>query len=60
MLQPLPEHVQMLLGAAAGTPEVASRFANGFSDPADFTDWFMTPPAAEAYLAKVGAGPAGA
>jgi styrene monooxygenase A-like protein len=60
MLQPLPEHVQMLLGAAAGSPEVARRFANGFSDPADYADWFMTPPAAEAYLAKVGAGSAGA
>jgi hypothetical protein len=50
MLQPLPEHVQMLLGTAAGNPTVARRFANGFSDPTDFDNWFMTPQAAQAYL----------
>jgi hypothetical protein len=50
MLQPLPEHVQMLLGTAAGNPAVARRFANGFSDPNDFGDWFMTPQAAQNYL----------
>jgi 2-polyprenyl-6-methoxyphenol hydroxylase-like FAD-dependent oxidoreductase len=50
MLQPLPEHVQMLLGTAAGNPAVARRFANGFSDPTDYADWFMTPQAAQNYL----------
>jgi hypothetical protein len=50
MLQPLPEHVQMLLGTAAGNPTVARRFANGFSDPTDFDNWFMNPQAAQAYL----------
>jgi 2-polyprenyl-6-methoxyphenol hydroxylase-like FAD-dependent oxidoreductase len=50
MLQPLPEHVQMLLGTAAGIPTVARRFANGFSDPTDYADWFMTPQAAQNYL----------
>jgi hypothetical protein len=50
MLQPLPEHVQMLLGTAAGNPTVARRFANGFSDPTDYADWFMTPQAAQNYL----------
>jgi hypothetical protein len=50
MLQPLPEHVQMLLGTAAGEPAVARRFANGFSDPTDFANWFMTPQAAQNYL----------
>ncbi|PSK63049.1 Styrene monooxygenase StyA [Micromonospora sp. MH33] len=53
MLQPLPPHVQQLLGAAAGNPVVARRFANGFSDPNDFRDWFLTPDAAERYLASV-------
>jgi hypothetical protein len=53
MLQPLPEHVQMLLGAAAGNPVVARRFANGFSDPNDFGRWFVTPELAQAYLATV-------
>jgi hypothetical protein len=50
MLQPLPPHLQMILGAAAGNPAVARRFANGFSDPNDFGDWLMTPQAAQAYL----------
>ncbi len=53
MLRPLPEHVQQLLGTAAGNPAVARRFANGFSDPNDFRDWFMTPDAASAYLATL-------
>ncbi|MFE9692125.1 styrene monooxygenase/indole monooxygenase family protein [Micromonospora sp. NPDC005806] len=51
MLQPLPPHVQQILGVAAENPVVARRFANGFSDPNDFRDWFMTPDAAERYLA---------
>lgn len=53
MLQPMPEHVQRLLGVAAGNQEVARRLANGFSDPADFANWFLTPSAAHAYLARV-------
>jgi hypothetical protein len=53
MLQPLPPHVQQILGAAAGNPTIARRFANGFSDPNDFQEWFMTPDAAERYLASV-------
>jgi hypothetical protein len=52
MLQPLPEHVQQLLGAASGDPEIARRFANGFADPRDFENWFMTPDRAAAYLAR--------
>jgi Styrene monooxygenase A putative substrate binding domain len=53
MLQPLPEHVQQILGAAAGNETVARRFANGFSDPADFQEWFMDPGRAAAYLSAV-------
>jgi len=53
MLQPLPPHVQQILGTAAGNPTVASRFADGFADPTDFDRWFMTPDAAERYLASV-------
>jgi hypothetical protein len=55
MLQPLPPHVQQLLGAAAGHEVVARRFANGFSDPNDFGNWLMDPDKAAAYLAEVGA-----
>ncbi len=54
MLQPLPEHVQGLLGAASQNPAVARRFANGFSDPNDFQNWFMSPDAAQQYLASLG------
>ncbi|WP_130336765.1 hypothetical protein [Micromonospora kangleipakensis] len=53
MLQPLPPDVQQILRAAAGNPTIARRFANGFSDPNDFPDWFMTPEAADRYLATV-------
>ncbi|GII25922.1 styrene monooxygenase/indole monooxygenase family protein [Planosporangium mesophilum] len=55
MLQPLPEHVQQILGAAAGNPTIARRFANGFSDPNDYQHWFMAPDKAAAYLASVSA-----
>jgi len=48
-----PEHVQMLLGACAGNPTVAKRFANGFSDPNDFGGWLLSPELADAYLASV-------
>jgi hypothetical protein len=50
MLRPLPPHVQMILGTAAGNPAVARRFANGFSDPNDFGDWLMDPQRTQAYL----------
>ncbi|MEV4654419.1 styrene monooxygenase/indole monooxygenase family protein [Micromonospora sp. NPDC049301] len=53
MLQPLPPHVQQILGAATTNPTIARRFANGFSDPNDFQNWFMTPDAADTYLATV-------
>jgi hypothetical protein len=55
MLQPLPEHVQQILGTASGNPTIARRFANGFSDPNDFQHWFMAPDKAAAYLASVSA-----
>lgn len=50
MLQPLPPHVQQILGAASVNPTIARRFANGFSDPNDFQHWFMTPDAADSFL----------
>jgi hypothetical protein len=50
MLQPLPEHVQAILGTAERNGEVARRFVNGFSDPSDFQHWFIDPYKAEAYL----------
>ncbi|MFI2235431.1 styrene monooxygenase/indole monooxygenase family protein [Streptomyces chrestomyceticus] len=56
MLEPLPQHVQRLLVAAAEHPAVAHRFVNGYADPADFHDWLMTAALAESYLASATAG----
>jgi NAD(P)-dependent dehydrogenase (short-subunit alcohol dehydrogenase family) len=52
MLQPPPEHVQAILGAAQTNPAVAKRFVNGFNDPADFENWFMSPERAASFLAS--------
>jgi hypothetical protein len=53
MLAPMPEHVQQILGTAAANQTVARRFANGFSDPADFGNWLMDPEKTAKYLASV-------
>lgn len=53
MLQPPPPHVLEIIGAAGSNPTVASRFANGFSDPSDFQHWFLDPEKAAKYLASV-------
>ncbi|MBW6439173.1 FAD-binding oxidoreductase [Actinoplanes hulinensis] len=53
MLQPLPPHVQQLLGAASQNEEIARRFAAGFNDPNDLLNWFVDPEKATAYLAEV-------
>jgi Styrene monooxygenase A putative substrate binding domain len=55
LLGPPPEHVLKLLMAGNHSPEVASRFVNGFDNPPDYFEWFMFPDKAEAYLAEVGA-----
>ncbi|MDT7728298.1 MAG: hypothetical protein QOI21_4874 [Actinomycetota bacterium] len=52
MLQPPPPHVMQIIGAAGEIPAVATRFANGFSDPSDFQHWFLDPAKAEQYLAS--------
>lgn len=53
LLTPPPSHVLKVLGSAAMYPEIAHRFANGFSDPVDFGDYFLNPEGAERYLAEV-------
>ncbi|GIE84401.1 styrene monooxygenase/indole monooxygenase family protein [Actinoplanes regularis] len=53
MLQPLPPHVQQLLGASSQNVEIARRFAAGFNDPNDLLNWFVDPEKAAAYLAEV-------
>jgi hypothetical protein len=40
--------------SAQPQPNAASRgFANGFDEPRDFFNWFMTPDAAANYLADI-------
>lgn len=48
-----PPHVLELLGAASQNQTVAHRFVNGFDDPRDYGEWFMTPDAAKAYLEQL-------
>ncbi|UBU08870.1 styrene monooxygenase/indole monooxygenase family protein [Nonomuraea gerenzanensis] len=55
LLAPAQPHHLALLGAAGQRPEIASRFVNGFDDPADYADWFMDAGRAEAYLGGVAA-----
>ncbi|SDK20401.1 styrene monooxygenase/indole monooxygenase family protein [Nonomuraea jiangxiensis] len=55
LLAPAEPHHLALLGAAGQRPEIASRFVNGFDDPADYADWFMDAARAEAYLNRVAA-----
>jgi hypothetical protein len=52
MLQPPPPHVLEIIGAASQIPAVAKRFVNGFADPTDFENWFMSPDKAAAFLAE--------
>jgi hypothetical protein len=55
MLQPPPEHVMNLFGAAASIPAIRDRFANGFDDPSDYTHWLLDPALAEEYMKEVSA-----
>lgn len=50
LLMPPPPHVLKVLGAASGAPQVARRIVNGFNDPTDFVNFFMTPDRVDAYL----------
>jgi 2-polyprenyl-6-methoxyphenol hydroxylase-like FAD-dependent oxidoreductase len=56
MLQPPPEHVLNLFGAAQTNSTIRNRFVNGFDDPSDFFRWFMDPALAEEYLRQVASG----
>ncbi|MFE4543636.1 styrene monooxygenase/indole monooxygenase family protein [Arthrobacter sp. NPDC056727] len=51
LLAPPPPHVLEILAAANESQEIAGRFVNGFNNPADYQEWFMTPDKAAAYLA---------
>jgi 2-polyprenyl-6-methoxyphenol hydroxylase-like FAD-dependent oxidoreductase len=49
--QPLPLHVQGLLGAASQMPEVAKAFVNGFDHPPALFPWIASPEASERFIA---------
>ncbi|MEY9873070.1 glycine/D-amino acid oxidase-like deaminating enzyme [Streptacidiphilus sp. MAP12-33] len=53
MLGPLPDHVQLAFAQAAADPRVATRLAQTYADPADFSRWLGTPEATAAYLATL-------
>jgi hypothetical protein len=53
MLGPLPEHVQKVLAIAAQNEAVAYRFAYGYANPSDFSNWLLDPVKTEEYLATV-------
>jgi hypothetical protein len=52
LLSPPPEHVLKLLMAGNASTAIAHRFVNGFDDPRDYFDWFMSPDKADAFMAE--------
>jgi len=52
MLAPPAPHALALLGASGQVPEIAHRFANAITDPADLQHWFYEEDKAMAYLAE--------
>ena len=56
MLAPSPPHVLAAIGAAGTSQVIADRFANGFSNPDDFT-WLLDPEQTTRYLADPTAPP---
>jgi hypothetical protein len=60
LLNPLPEHVQQVLGAASQYQEIATRFGNLFPHPETIYDFLGDPEKALAYVASVAASHEGA
>lgn len=56
LLEPMPEHVQQILGAAAQHPPIAKRFGELFPSPAGIHDFLLDPEKGLAYVASVAAG----
>jgi cation diffusion facilitator CzcD-associated flavoprotein CzcO len=56
LLEPMPEHVQQILGAAAQYPPIAKRFGDLFPFPAGIHDFLLDPDRGLAYVASVAAG----
>ncbi|TDT97981.1 2-polyprenyl-6-methoxyphenol hydroxylase-like FAD-dependent oxidoreductase [Streptomyces sp. 846.5] len=56
MLGPLPDHIGLAFAQAAAHPQVASRLADTYADPADYPRWLGTPEATTQYLASLPSG----
>jgi 2-polyprenyl-6-methoxyphenol hydroxylase-like FAD-dependent oxidoreductase len=56
--QPLPSHIQQLLGAASQISGVAEGFVNGFNHPPDLFPWIADAGEAEKFIAAGGRKPA--
>jgi hypothetical protein len=55
LLNPYPEHVQQVLGAAGQYQEVANRFCHLFADPSDIGPFLGDPEQALAFVARAAA-----
>lgn len=53
MLKPPPAHLLKIFDAASAIPQVARRIANGFNNPTDYANFFMTSDKVEQYLQKM-------
>ena len=53
LLMPPPPHVLKVLGTAPAVPPSAHRIVNGFNDPTDYANFFMTPDKVETYLGEL-------
>jgi len=56
LLEPMPEHVQQILGAAAQYPPIAKRFGDLFPFPEGIHDFLLDPEKGLSYVASVAAG----
>ncbi len=53
MLTPPPPHILQLMGAASQIPPLASKIANGFNNPPDYSPWWFSPAEAEKLIASM-------
>ena len=58
LLFPPPEHIVNMLGACQAVPAMASRVANGFNDPRDYSEYWFDPAACDKAIKDAAAIPA--
>ena len=54
LIPPAPQILQ-LMGAASQIPPLASKIANGFNNPPDYSPWWFDPAEADNLIRQVGA-----